>query len=166
MPLHKYLLSLGSNIGSRSRNINKAVSLLGRMLSDIKLSSIYESDAMLLDNLYENDQRNYLNLSLTGLSNLDPVSFLHKSKKIERDMGRDLLSKKWSPRIIDIDILLIDNLIINTEELQIPHQGLSIRDFMLIPSIEVWPTAMHPVEKTPILKLSPTIITNLRMHGN
>lgn len=129
----KVLLSLGSNLGSRIDNIKKAVNFLKskKILDNIKISSFYETEPV-----GYSDQPFFINIAITGETMLSPEKLLDACKSIERTIGRRK-RPKWHEREIDVDIILYDNLIIDTFELQIPHPRMQERRFVLVPANEI-----------------------------
>ncbi len=142
----KIILALGSNINDRAGYLRNALELLKNYISDIKFSSVYESAAMLPENAPQNWNIPFLNLVLTGKTDLLPLQLLEKNQAIEILLGRDKNHKLWSPREIDIDILSYNNEIINSKNLTIPHSGLINRDFFLIPLAEIEPDWLYPIK--------------------
>lgn len=159
-------LSLGSNIGKRLKNLQTAIKLLKENgFNVIKTSSIYETSAWpirspqqgcgssdITSELTSNglkgvtEQPNFLNLVLKGKTKLCPEELLKEIKQIEKEIGRKP-TKKWGPRIIDIDILCYDKKILKSNVLTIPHPQLHKRAFVLIPLKEIAPRLVHPVFK-------------------
>ena len=131
-------LSLGTNIGNRLDNLKKAIMLLLKtgVLEIIKISSIYETEPM-----YYKQQPKFYNIILSAKlkSDLSPFVLLGYIKDIEYSMGRKYNSLKNSPRIIDIDILDIENEKVESSILTIPHPKMNERNFVLIPLAEVSP---------------------------
>jgi 2-amino-4-hydroxy-6-hydroxymethyldihydropteridine diphosphokinase len=81
-----------------------------------------------------------------------PGELLRILKEIEVRLGRNK-GKRWGPRVIDLDILFYDNLILKTPDLEIPHPGVSDRAFVLEPLSEIAPDKIHPVLKTTVKDL-------------
>jgi 2-amino-4-hydroxy-6-hydroxymethyldihydropteridine diphosphokinase len=169
----KYLFGLGSNLKDRLGYLSLAVKQLG-FLEDMKVSSIYESEAMLLEDAPTEWNHNFLNLAVSGSSDLSPEALLIKCKSIENSLGRDNNPPRWSPRVIDIDILLAGNLIINNDILSIPHSEMLTRAFVLLPVCEIEPKVLHPItQKTlqehlnelKIAKSNQATKTSLKLYG-
>ena len=130
-------LSLGSNIGNRKKNIEKAlVQLEKNNIKKIKLSSFYETEPV------GPIQRNFYNIAGKFKTELTPVALLKKIKEIESLLGRKK-TYRWGPRIIDIDILFYGKKIIKTKNLIIPHKEICKRLFVLIPLNEIAPNLVH-----------------------
>jgi len=139
-------LSLGSNLGKREQNLATAVEALGRILSEIRCSSIYETRPM-----YVVEQPKFLNMVVAGLCALQPPELLRRILALELQMGRDRRSyRPKGPRIIDIDILLFGRRIIKQEDLSIPHPRLKERQFVLVPLLELEPDLQDPEGGRPL----------------
>jgi 2-amino-4-hydroxy-6-hydroxymethyldihydropteridine diphosphokinase len=133
-------LSLGSNIGDRSRNLQEAIAALGKSgVQVLRVSSVYETEPV--DYL---DQPWFLNCALEADTELPPLDLLRALRQIESQMGSTKPIAK-GPRLIDLDILLYDNEIIDTPELQVPHPRMHLRRFVLQPLAEIAPNLLHPV---------------------
>jgi GTP cyclohydrolase-4 len=132
-------LSLGSNLGEREVNLRKALRLLSVKVTVDDVSSIYETEPV----GYE-EQPLFLNLVCRITTNLYPEELLHLAKDIETRMGRVPSGQINSPRPIDIDILLYNNKIMETQDLTVPHPRLRDRAFVLIPLAEIAPDLIHP----------------------
>ncbi len=132
-------LGLGSNMGDRRNNLNRARDYLSQRLRVEKVSSVYETEPV--GNI---EQPRFLNLVCEVYTNLAPMELLSLAKGIERKLGR-VPGKSDEPRPIDIDILFYDDQIIETPELVIPHPGLTERAFVLVPLAEIAPELVHPV---------------------
>ncbi|MBW8049352.1 MAG: 2-amino-4-hydroxy-6-hydroxymethyldihydropteridine diphosphokinase [Cytophagales bacterium] len=134
-----YLLS-GSNLGDREKNLKNALSLINNSIGKIVIrSKIYETEPWGVS-----DQPLFLNQVIKALTGFSPDEVLQKIKKIEEGLGRKK-RKKWAERIIDIDMLYYDNLVINTQDLKIPHPEIINRKFTLAPLTEIAPDFIHPV---------------------
>ena len=133
-----YLL-LGSNLGDSLAMLDKAVDLdeefIGRV---INTSSVYSTKAWGIE-----DQPDFLNQVLEIDSLLEPEKILILVNEIEEKLGR-IRYIKWQARIIDIDILYYNDLIIDTERLKIPHPENENRNFVLYPMAEISPDFIHP----------------------
>ena len=90
------------------------------------------------------EQPKFINMAVEIKAGLEPDALLHLLKNIEIEVGR-LPTSHWGPRIIDLDILLYDDLIIKTPDLEIPHPHISERDFVLKPLAEIAPEKVHPL---------------------
>ena len=131
--MFKCTLSLGTNLGNREENINTSLSLIRSKISQslICVSEIIETEAMLLEKSPLEWNIPFLNCVISFYTNLAPWEVFQEIKKIEIQMGRNLLAPRWSPRIIDIDILYYDDREYKDGEITIPHIGIQSRDFLL-----------------------------------
>ncbi len=134
-------LGIGTNLGDKEFNLNTAIQLISLEAGDVlQVSTFYHSKAWGF-----NSENDFLNAALLVSTDLTPMDLLEKTQAIERKMGRSGKSTKgYKDRIIDIDILLYDNLIINQPKLKIPHPLMQMRDFVLIPMAEIAPKLIHP----------------------
>jgi 2-amino-4-hydroxy-6-hydroxymethyldihydropteridine diphosphokinase len=145
----KYYLSLGANLGDRKSNLEKAVSFLKEVGVILKVSTIYETEPVDM----ALGTNNFYNLVLCVESEISPALLLSKIKEFEKSMGRDINNSHKLPRPIDIDILLAGDLILNREDLIIPHKEMARRAFVLVPLVEIAPDLMHPVLKKPVIDI-------------
>ncbi len=118
-------LSLGSNLGERLSNIMRALRELANFGRIGAVSNLYETEPL------DMEGENFYNCVVRFQTYLSPYDLLRVVKRIESDMGRDETQGHNLPRVIDIDILLYDNLVIEDEELTIPHPRLLERDFII-----------------------------------
>ena len=131
-------LSLGSNLGERQENLDKAIQLLSHRLRLGQVSSIYETEP-----IGTTEQPRFLNLACQVFTRLAAKDLLVLAKGIESMMGRARNTSN-APRPIDIDILFCGNQVIETAELIIPHPRLTERAFVLVPLAEIAPELVHP----------------------
>jgi 2-amino-4-hydroxy-6-hydroxymethyldihydropteridine diphosphokinase len=132
-------LSLGSNLGNREQNLQKAIrraSALGRIVA---VSSFYETEPVEFT-----DQPWFLNCVIALEATAQPAPLMAELLRIEHEMGRQRVVKK-GPRSIDIDILLFADVVVNTPELTIPHPAMARRRFVLEPLAEIAPELRHPL---------------------
>jgi 2-amino-4-hydroxy-6-hydroxymethyldihydropteridine diphosphokinase len=137
-PVTAYL-GLGSNLGERRANLERALSFLSQRLRLEKLSSIYDSEPV-----GNTEQPRFLNMACQANTTLSPPALLALAKGIETKMGRT--GGSGDPRLIDIDILLYGDQVIKTPELVVPHPRLTERAFVLVPLVEIAPELIHPLE--------------------
>jgi len=140
-------LGLGSNLGDKKANIKQALALISERTGKVlALSGLYETSPW----GYES-QETYLNMAIKVETGLTPEELLEATKDIERLIGRldKTISDRYCDRMIDIDILLYDDLILDTPNLVIPHPLMHLRPFAIQPLNEIAPDEVHPVlEKT------------------
>jgi len=136
-------LGLGSNIGNRQKNLRSTILVLEQETGKILCSSsVYTTAPWGFES-----ERQFLNLVLKLETHLTPSELLTKLLSIEQQLGRVRNNERYSDRIIDIDILLYDDLIINEEKITIPHPLMHERKFVLEPLCEIAPDFLHPVLK-------------------
>lgn len=130
-------LSLGTNLGDRRSNLETALTLIGRRIGTVQdKSGIIETEPW----GFESTNR-FLNMVAKVQTGLHPLDVLHTTQEIEKQMGRTAKSSngKYEDRVIDIDILLYDDLVMNTDELTIPHPLMYKRSFVMQPLAEIAP---------------------------
>jgi 2-amino-4-hydroxy-6-hydroxymethyldihydropteridine diphosphokinase len=142
-------LSLGSNLGDRLQYLKEAIQRIEApdRISIKKISPMYETAPV----GYKNRPQ-FLNLVLKVNTSLKPLPLLECLLTIEEKMGRKR-SGKWGPRNIDVDILLYDDLIVNSDQLTIPHPRMHERRFVLVPLAQIAPKLLHPLLKKNVSKL-------------
>lgn len=133
-------LGLGSNVGNRKEYLEKAINALKNMpeITVTGMSSVYETEPF-----GGVEQNRFLNMVIKIETTLMPAKLLEVIMAIEKDLDR-VRTIRWGPRTIDIDILLYGNEVINTRDLTIPHIGLTERDFVLVPLLEIDPDIKLP----------------------
>ena len=132
---HKVFLGLGSNLGERQANIERAIELISERVGEvIRRSSLIETEPWGFES-----ENKFLNGVILCETTLTPRQVLRKTQKIERDMGRKkkTSSLQYSDRPIDIDILLYDDLTVDEPDLKIPHPRMQEREFVMIPLKEI-----------------------------
>lgn len=138
------ILSLGSNLGNRRQLLEQAlVNLRQRGIVPLRVSPVVESPALLPAGAPSDWNRPFLNIATECATDAGPTELLAALKSIEQTLGRQD-SPRWSPRLIDIDILLYGDEQISTEALTIPHQGLLVRPFALAPLAAIAPGRVIP----------------------
>jgi 2-amino-4-hydroxy-6-hydroxymethyldihydropteridine diphosphokinase len=145
---HTVYLGLGSNLGDRDMNLRGAIGRLGEFMQVERVSSVYETEPLLVE-----DQPLFHNLACAAMTGLEPLPLLRALKRIESALGR-VPGLRYGPRLIDIDILLFDDLILTTPELTIPHPRMLERAFALIPLAEIVPNLRHPTARGTMAKLA------------
>ena len=141
-------LSLGSNIGDRSANIGRAVAALpAHGVRVIRQSRLYETEPVEM-----REQDWFLNGVVEVQTELQPQQLMAALLAIEQSLGRQRLVPK-GPRIIDLDILLFDSVILKQPQLEIPHPRMVARRFVLVPFAEIAPDMMHPVLQKTVREL-------------
>jgi 2-amino-4-hydroxy-6-hydroxymethyldihydropteridine diphosphokinase len=142
VPVATAYISLGSNLGEREQQLRRAIALISDRLGTVeKISSFYDTAPVGIT-----DQPRFLNAVLKLHTDLSAQELMLALLATERELGRDRAkSVPKGPRTIDLDLLLYDDLILNTPELTVPHPAMHERRFVLEPLAEIAPDAIHPV---------------------
>lgn len=134
-----FYIGFGSNIDDRINNFEEAFNELVKHFSIISYSSVYETRPYGIT-----DQPNFYNMVVKCSSlDLSPEDILKICLDVEIKLGRTR-DKKWGPRKIDLDLLFIEDFVIKSESLNIPHREITLRDFVLVPLLEVSPYLVNP----------------------
>ncbi len=146
---HTAFIAICSNMESPAENCRRAMERLDAhpALSVSARSTLYRSEPF-----GKTDQDWFVNAVVRIDTSLSPEELLKTCLSIEQEMGRSR-SEKWGPRIIDLDILFYDDLILKLEGLEIPHPGIPERSFVLVPMNEIAPDCIHPQLKKPVKTL-------------
>lgn len=144
-------IGLGTNIGHKRRNMITAAALLAERVGDVlALSDFYETApwGFASENIF-------LNAAVKLETALSPLELLYATQQIEVELGRtDKSNGTYHDRIIDIDILMYDELVLQTPELTLPHPLMHERKFVMDPLMEIAPFVVHPVLKERIIDLN------------
>ncbi|MBS1976281.1 MAG: 2-amino-4-hydroxy-6-hydroxymethyldihydropteridine diphosphokinase [Bacteroidetes bacterium] len=140
-------LLLGSNKGDRQLYLDTAQMRIAELGTIAAKSSVYETAAW-----GYTDQPSFLNQVLALDTMLDPFALMRKLQAIETELGR-VRVEKWGVRTLDIDILLFGRIVIEHDDLMIPHPALPVRRFSLVPLAEIAPELIHPTERVSIAEL-------------
>lgn len=133
-------ISIGSNI-DKEANIPASLKALESCFGKLTVSSVYESEAV----GFSGDS--FYNLIVGFDSNLDVKTVAKQLRQIELDHGRSRNSEKFSPRTLDLDLILYGDTIINDGRLQIPRDEIERYAFVLEPLAEIAPTLKHPISQ-------------------
>jgi len=145
--LQKAYISAGSNIGDRKANLDFALESLSKKGTVARVSSCFETQPVGFA-----DQPWFLNIAIEFLTVLLPLDLLELCNDIERIRGR-IRTFPNAPRVLDLDILLYDDIIMHDERLTIPHPRLQDRKFVLAPLAQIAPEVIHPVLKKSVRTL-------------
>ena len=141
-------IGIGANLGDREHNCLKALGELEkRGIKVTKKSSRYETEPWGV-----RDQPKFINMAVEADTDLTPGEVLETIKEIEKKLGRRE-THRWGPRIIDLDILLYDDMVVDEPGLKIPHPHMHERDFVLTPLSEIAPGAIHPLLKKTVREM-------------
>lgn len=138
---HRAHIALGSNLGDKKAYLDLAVARLEER-PDCRVEKV--SDYLVTEPFGGVEQDDFLNGALELRTTLEPEELLEVLHGIEAEAGRERLIH-WGPRTLDLDILFYDDLVLDTETLQIPHPGIPQRDFVLKPLAQIAPWKRHPL---------------------
>lgn len=138
---HTTYIALGSNIGDSETYLNEAVEKIGQ----IPTCTVEKVSSYLVTEPYGvTDQPEFLNACLKMRTLLYPEELLKELNRIEKEAGRERIIH-WGPRTLDLDILLYDDIVLEEDDLCIPHVEMHKRSFVLEPLAEIAPYKRHPV---------------------
>ena len=144
MSLNKTYIALGTNVGNWKNNFNQAIRLISKKGSITQLASIYLSQP------YGYEQQHYFyNSVLELVINLSPYDLFKELQIIEKKLQKNKLFVN-GPRKIDLDIIFFNKLVLTSKKLTIPHYQVHLRDFVLLPLMEINPFFIHPTKKLTI----------------
>jgi 2-amino-4-hydroxy-6-hydroxymethyldihydropteridine diphosphokinase len=142
-------LGLGTNLGDRSKNLSDAVSGINEQIGEVvKISSVYETEPWGFK-----AESQFLNIVIKVETRLNPSAVLEAILRFELSSGRVRGENQYSSRIIDIDILFFEDMVIDLIDLKVPHPKLHERKFVLVPLCEIAPELVHPVLKKTVAAL-------------
>lgn len=132
---------IGGNLGDRVAHVSHALALLEEICADLTASALFETPPW-----GDLDQPSFLNLVARGSTRLEPEDLLARVKEIEFAVGRRP-TRRWGPRVVDVDILAYGNVVASTPSLEIPHPRMAERAFVMVPMIDLDPTWVHPATR-------------------
>ncbi|MCM1319589.1 MAG: 2-amino-4-hydroxy-6-hydroxymethyldihydropteridine diphosphokinase [Muribaculaceae bacterium] len=137
------IINIGTNLGHRRLNLSKAMAGVMREFGDIEMSHTIETEPQGFES-----PNKFLNVGIMFRTDLEPLEVLHRLQTIEKSISPDSHRDAhggYADRIIDIDLVAIDDLVMDTPELRLPHPGLADREFYLKPLEEIAPGWTHPL---------------------
>lgn len=158
---HQVFIAIGSNLGDRKANHLEAIRRIQELPHTrvVKQSSFYESEP------HGDATEWFVNSVIEVQTELSPEELLRKLLAIEEDMGRKRVKgKKWGNRVIDLDILFYEGLVLNKRNLKLPHPELPNRKFVLLPLSELAPSFRHPQLQKSVSELLATTKDTKRVH--
>lgn len=149
-------IALGANLGNPLKQAHDAIEAIKQLPQTqiLQISPFYRSKP-----LGPQNQPDYLNAVIKLTTLLSPTTLLSVLQRIEKQLGRVRKANRWGPRTLDLDILLYDKLIINSENLIIPHYDMQHREFVLYPLFDIAPELILP-DQTPLAELIKLVSKN------
>lgn len=132
-------LALGANLGDRAASLRRALRALPPAFAVEAVSPCYETAPA-----YVLDQPRFLNLVCRARTELEPLAALGRLKAVESELGRTA-GVRFGPRVVDLDLLFYDDLVLDTPELSVPHPRIAERGFVLVPLADIAPGLVHPL---------------------
>lgn len=155
MSRHTAYVALGSNLGNKEENIRKALALLSEQgLEIVRVSTLIATEPYGVT-----DQPGFCNGVCEVRTELEPLELLHLLLATEQKMGR-VRVRHWGERNIDLDLLLYEQVVMTSAELNLPHPDMQNRAFVLVPMAEIAPQVVHPVLQRTMLQLKEDLLRN------
>ena len=155
--MDKVFISIGSNLGDRKTNCKRALEAMAEFSNVVKVSSLYETEPVGNEN-----QPDFINLAVEISTDLSPHELLKHLNEIEGRLGR-IRSEKWGPRTIDLDIIFYGEVILNDNDLIIPHPEAHERQFVLEPICEIDSELIYPGLGIPVYDVLRKLKTNKKV---
>jgi 2-amino-4-hydroxy-6-hydroxymethyldihydropteridine diphosphokinase len=146
--IRRAAIALGANLGDRRATLERAVALIGAEIGPVEARSGWlETAAMIHPDDPAQSYPAFINGVLLASTPLAPLEVLDRLHGIEARLGRDRNAEtaRWRPRLIDLDLIAVEDLVLDTPRLQLPHPEMYKRRFVLAPLVEVWPDWRHPL---------------------
>jgi 2-amino-4-hydroxy-6-hydroxymethyldihydropteridine diphosphokinase len=158
---HTIYLALGTNLGDRLSNLENAIGAMPPKISPLERSPVYETPPW-----GYTDQPAFLNQVIKAETDLAPQDLLRTLKNLETRLGREP-TFKYGPRLIDLDILFYDQVVMETAALTIPHPRMAERAFVLAPLADLAPDLRHPtLQKTALELLAAVDSSGVKWHSS
>ena len=147
-------IALGSNLGDKEKNLRRALLLLTQQgVEVVRVSSFLSTEPYGVT-----DQPQFLNAVACVRTSLTPLALLDVLLATELAMGRVRL-RHWGERNIDLDLLLYEDVVLDTKRLRLPHPDMQNRDFVLLPLAEIAPELKHPTLQKTIWELKENLMS-------
>ncbi|MCF7889806.1 2-amino-4-hydroxy-6-hydroxymethyldihydropteridine diphosphokinase [Candidatus Bipolaricaulota bacterium] len=145
-------IGLGSNLGNRKKNIDNSLRILNerKNVELVGRASNYETEPI------GPTQPWFINTAVEIATTSSPEEILAACKEVEKRIGR-VDSLKWGPRLVDLDLLLVNGYVLEERDLKLPHPQMEERRFVLLPLLELEPNLVHPKLQTPLKDLLPKL---------
>lgn len=140
-------MALGANLGDRQATLARAVDLIGEEIGPVEARSAWlETEALIHPDDPATAYPPYLNGVLVARTDLEPPEILRRLHAVEARLGRDRSREtaRWRPRTVDLDLVALEDAVVDTPALRLPHPEMHRRRFVLAPMVEVWPDWRHP----------------------
>jgi 2-amino-4-hydroxy-6-hydroxymethyldihydropteridine diphosphokinase len=147
-PARRAVVALGANLGDRQATLEQAATLIAAEIGPVVARSRWlETPALIHPDDPTRSYPPFLNGVLVASTPLPPAEILQRLHAIEARLGRDRSREtaRWRPRLIDLDLIAVDDLVQDDASLVLPHPEMHRRDFVLAPLCEVWPDWRHPL---------------------
>lgn len=145
--VQRAVVALGANLGERRATLERAVALMDGLGEVVARSPWLETPALIHPDDPAKSYPEFLNGAVLLCSELPPEELLAGLHRIEAGLGRNRAAEaaRWRPRLIDLDLIAVEDLVLDRHDLRLPHPEMHKRDFVLAPFCEVWPDWRHPV---------------------
>ena len=143
----RVVVGMGSNLGDRLGHLQAAAQTLSKIVHIERASHVYETAAV-----GGPPQSAYLNAAVRATYDGEPIDLLDALQAVEKMLGR-VRDERWGPRTIDLDILWIEGMAMESDRLTVPHERLAERPFALRPLVDVAPDAIDPITQVPYARL-------------
>lgn len=146
-PPQRAVVALGANLGDRRATLEQAVVLMAELGEVMARSSWLETPALIHPDDPAQSYPEYLNGAVLLRTGLPPAELLAGLHRIEARLGRNRAAEtaRWRPRLIDLDLIAVEDQVLDGDGLRLPHPEMHKRDFVLAPFCEIWPDWRHPV---------------------
>jgi 2-amino-4-hydroxy-6-hydroxymethyldihydropteridine diphosphokinase len=147
-PARRAVVALGANLGDRQATLERAATLIAAEIGPVVARSRWlETPALIHPDDPARSYPAFLNGVLVAATPLPPAEILQRLHAIEARLGRDRSQEtaRWRPRLIDLDLIAVEDLVQDDPSLVLPHPEMHRRDFVLAPLCEVWPDWRHPL---------------------
>ncbi len=157
MTPHRVFISVGSNLGDSLDNCRKGIE---RLCLDDKVKLITRSGFYKTEPVDFTDQNWFVNAALLVETTLSPLALLDRTQAVQKQLGRKGTAVRFGPRVLDLDIIFYDDLVMDSERLTIPHPRMHKRRFVLQPICDIDPDVIHPVLERNVQDLLNQVVTD------